>query len=171
MARNVFFSFHYQNDIFRVNTVRNHATTKGGYSAAGYFDKSLWETVQKDSGLAIKRMINGGLEGTTVTVVLIGSQTANRTWVNYEIEKSHERGNGMIGIYIHQIASAQTQTTDVKGKNPFDFIHVAAPQQFSYMAKRLIPLSNLYPTYDWVDDDGYNNFESWVEAAAKKAGK
>lgn len=27
------------------------------------------------------------------------------------------------------------------------------------------------PTYDWVNDDGYNNFGDWVEKAAKKAGR
>ena len=29
----------------------------------------------------------------------------------------------------------------------------------------------LYPTYDWVDDDGFNNLGDWVEKAAKKAGR
>jgi len=29
----------------------------------------------------------------------------------------------------------------------------------------------LYPTYDWVNDNGYLNFSDWVEKAAKKAGR
>ena len=29
----------------------------------------------------------------------------------------------------------------------------------------------MYKTYDWVDDDGYNNLAKWVEAAAKAAGR
>ena len=29
----------------------------------------------------------------------------------------------------------------------------------------------LYPTYDWKDDKGYENFGDWVEKAAKKAGR
>lgn len=171
MARKVFFSFHYQNDIFRVNTIRNHKLMKGGYQEAGYFDHSLWETVKKDSDLAIKRMINRGLQDTTVTVVLIGSQTANRTWVNYEIAKSYERGNGLLGIYIHQIRCAQSQRTDFRGANPFDFIHLEFPPRLCYMATSPIPLSNFYPIYDWIDDNGYNNFKHWIETAARNAGK
>jgi hypothetical protein len=119
-------------------------------------------------------MINAGLQGTSVTVVLIGSQTANRQWINYEIEESHKRGNGILGIYIHGIACATTQRTDSKSANPFDFLYVEQPNQssqYSYMASPKVPMSKLYPTYDWVLDEGYNNFQTWVEAAARKAGK
>jgi hypothetical protein len=35
----------------------------------------------------------------------------------------------------------------------------------------IVPLSRIYSTYDWVYDDGYNNFQNWVEAAARTAGK
>jgi hypothetical protein len=28
-----------------------------------------------------------------------------------------------------------------------------------------------YKTYDWVNDDGFNNIASWIEAAAKAAGR
>jgi hypothetical protein len=117
MARSVFFSFHYQRDIWRVNTVRNHFVTRGGYNQSGYWDHSLWEEAKKDGELALKRLINKGLQDTSVTVVLIGAETAQRRWVNYEIEKSHERGNGMLGIYIHNIANLKRQK-DYRGANP-----------------------------------------------------
>ena len=43
MAKNVFFSFHYQDVIdFRANVVRNHWVVSEKQSAAGYFDKSIW---------------------------------------------------------------------------------------------------------------------------------
>jgi MTH538 TIR-like domain (DUF1863) len=119
MSRSVFFSFHYQRDIPRVNVVRNHMMTKRGYHSAGYWDHSLWERAKKTSNLALKRMINEGLENTSVTVVLIGKETADRPWVQYEIEKSHGRGNGIIGIYIHNIRNFQQQA-DSQGQNPFD---------------------------------------------------
>ncbi len=32
-------------------------------------------------------------------------------------------------------------------------------------------LSNLFPTYDWVNDDGYENLPNWVDSAAVFAGK
>ena len=164
MARGVFFSFHYQRDITRVNVIRNHMLTKGGYHSAGYWDQSLWETAKKTSSLALKRMINQGLENTSITVVLIGKETADRPWVQYEIEKSHERGNGMIGIYIHNIRNFQQQP-DSQGQNPFG--------RFSVLNDRgiRVPMSQIYPTHNWVLNDGYNKFSTWVEAAARRAGK
>jgi hypothetical protein len=170
MARSVFFSFHYQRDIWRVNVVRNHFLTRGGYNSAGYWDHSLWEEVKRDGELALKRLINKGLEGTTITVVLIGTETSQRRWVNYEIEKSLERGNGMLGIYIHNISNRQGQK-DYQGANPFEDFTIEKAGNFSYMANTRVQLSSLYPTYDWVFDNGYNNFNPWVEDAAKVAGK
>lgn len=32
-------------------------------------------------------------------------------------------------------------------------------------------LSDLFPSYCWVNDDGYNNFSEWVECAAQKANR
>ncbi len=163
MSRSIFFSFHYQRDIFRVNIVRNHYLTKGGYNIAGYWDHSLWESVKKEGDLAIKRMINQGLKNTSVTVVLIGTETSTRPWVNYEIQKSYERSNGMIGIYIHNIRSINGYT-DFSGRNPFDNFYITLNGQNVYF-------SQIYPTYDWVRDDGYNNFSKWVENAARAVGK
>jgi hypothetical protein len=28
---------------------------------------------------------------------------------------------------------------------------------------KIYRLSSIYPIYDWVEDDGYNNFADWVE--------
>jgi hypothetical protein len=80
MARRVYFAFHYQNDIWRVNEVRQSWVTQER-QVAGFYDASLWEEAKKQSDLAIKRMINSGLQNTSVTCVLIGSETSNRRWV------------------------------------------------------------------------------------------
>lgn len=163
MARSIFISFHYQRDIWRVNVVRNHYLMKGGYTVAGYWDHSLWEETKRKGDDAIRRLINSGLNGTSVTVVLIGNQTANRRWVKYEIEKSYEWGNGMLGVYIHSIKD-KSGVVDRKGQNPFENISVTRNG-------RKVCLSGIYPTYDWVRDDGYANFGIWIEKAAKAAGK
>ena len=74
MAKRVYFAFHYQDVIdFRANVVRNHWVTKEHRDAAGFFDASLWETATKQGDVAIKRLINSGLQGTSVTCILIGS--------------------------------------------------------------------------------------------------
>lgn len=164
MARKVFFSFHYDSDIWRVNQVRNSWVTKSSIEEAGYIDKASWEKVEKQGEEAVKNWINRQLEGTSVTVVLIGTLTSTRYYVDYEIKRSYERGNGMLGIYIHQLGS-QSGVVSLKGNNPFgnSWINQANGNK--------LYLSQIYPTYDWVDNDGYNNIGAWVEAAAKRAGK
>jgi len=54
---------------------------------------------------------------------LIGAETYTRRWVRYEIIKSFDKGNGLLGIYIHKIKD-QYGKTDSKGKNPFEYVGV-----------------------------------------------
>jgi hypothetical protein len=72
MPRKVFFSFHYQRDLWRVNVVRNSGVIEG-ISAAGFHDQSLWEETERKGDDAVKKLIDSGLSGTSVTVVLIGA--------------------------------------------------------------------------------------------------
>jgi hypothetical protein len=164
MARRTFFSFHYSGDICRIGIVRNSWLTKKNRDDAGFWDSAKWEQVRKESDLAIKRWINSQLENTSVTVVLIGAETSTRDWVNYEIEKSIERGNALLGIYIHQI-NGLGKGVSRKGRNPLDDHYIPCTDGKSYKA------SSIYATYDWVDDSGYENLGIWIEAAAKRAGK
>jgi len=164
LARRVFFSFNYERDIFRVNTVRQSWLTQDR-EAAGFWDASLWEKAKLQSEAAIKRMIDEGLKNTSVTAVLIGKETDGRPYVDYEIEQSLAVGNGILGVYINGIKDARTQTMDSKGSNPLDRL------TFSAKDSRHYPFSSYFVTYDWVKDDGYANFGAWVEAAAKQRGR
>jgi hypothetical protein len=163
MARKTFFSFHYKNDVVRANHVRNSNVTKESIEAAGFVDSADFEAVEKQGEAAIKKWIDGQLSGTSVTVVLIGSQTSNREYVKYELQKSYAKGNGLLGIYIHKCKDF-SGNTDSKGSNSFGEIGKDANGNSVYF-------SVAYPCYDWVDDDGYNNLGKWIEAAAKKAGR
>lgn len=156
MARRIFFSFHYR-DIIRVNQVRNHWLTKG--EAAGYWDWSLWEKTKLRGDAAIKKMIDDALIGTSVTVVLIGKETDGRKYVDYEIEQSYIKRNGLLGVYIHNVPD-MLRRTDAKGSNPFDRWHINLNGGKRYF-------SEMFYTYDWVADNGYANFAGWVEMAAR----
>jgi MTH538 TIR-like domain (DUF1863) len=161
MARRTFFSFHYERDCWRASQVRNSWVTQDRESA-GFWDAAAWEEVKKKGTAAIEKWIDDQLKGTSVTVVLIGSETANREYVGYEIKQSHIKGNGMLGIYIHNMKDANSKT-DTKGRNPFDNWQVEKDGN-------KVLFSSLYPTYDWVNDDGRGKMGIWIEAAAKKAG-
>ena len=72
MAKCVFFSFYYQDVIdFRANVVRQHWLTKPHREAAGFFDASIWGNAKLSGDVGIKRVINSGLDGTSVTCVLV----------------------------------------------------------------------------------------------------
>lgn len=116
MARTVFFSFHYQRDIWRVNQIRNIPNVIGN-AAAGFKDASLWEEAKEKDDVIIKSMIDNALIGTSVTVIFIGAKTAGRKFINYEIRKSLERGNGLVGIQIHHLKN-QLSESDIVGKVP-----------------------------------------------------
>jgi len=153
MARRVFFSFHFGNDYWRANQVRNSWVTKPDREAAGFWDSAVWEKVKKHNEDAIKRWIREQMKGTSVTVVLIGSETSKRKFVHYEINHSWEMQKGLIGIYIHKLKDREGYT-DTKGADPFtslDFKNIR--------------------TYDWQADGGYNNLGQWIADAADRASK
>ena len=145
MARKVFFSFHYGRDVWRVNVVRNSGVVEG-VSAAGFHDASVWEETKKKGDEAIKKLIDSGLDGTSVTVVLIGAETANRSYVSYEIEKSVARGNGILGIRINNVKDKDGKT-ESPGPIPPVLANIGAP------------------IYDWE----YGRLGEWVERAYKTA--
>lgn len=123
MARRVFFSFHWA-DIQRANVVRKAQTVRAAGDEAGFYDASLWEEARTRGPAAIKRLIDEGLKGSSVTAVLIGSETARRPWVRYEIEQSYNLSRGLLGIHINSIRDWSTQQTRTPGLNPFDWIAV-----------------------------------------------
>jgi hypothetical protein len=125
MARRVFFSFHYQRDIWRINQIRNIGEIVGA-SAAGFHDASLWEEAKKKGDAAIKAMIDEGLKNTSVTVVCIGSATAGRNYINYEINRSIARGNGLLGLQIHDLKDKNGRV-DAVGEIPTLLVKIGAP--------------------------------------------
>lgn len=192
MAKRVFFSFHYKDVAeLRANVVRNSWLTKPDRQAAGFFDASIWEDAKKQSDLALKRLINGGVDGTTNTCVLVGSETYARPWVRYEIFKSLLRGNHLLAVHINSI-KGKDQLTKSLGQNPFDYLGIRfsadgksgeliewkEKEWVQYMkidgksvhdvkapagyAGKSVKLKDLYKIYDWVADDGYSNFSNWL---------
>lgn len=147
MARRVFFSFHFENDIWRANQVRN-ANVVAGPDVAGFFDHSEYEEAKRKGDEEIKRLIRAKLNNTTVTVVLIGTGTAGRPYVKYEIEQSIARKNGLLGIHIHHLKD-QSERTSVRGPKPS------------------VPHGVEFPAYDWDGDLARCRRE--IEAAGKRS--
>ncbi|MBW3197231.1 TIR domain-containing protein [Marinobacter nauticus] len=162
MARKVFFSFHYERDVRRIVQVRNSWVVRPEGEAQPFYDKAEFEEAKRRAG-GIEEWIEQQLKGTSVTVILFGAETYDRKWVRHEIKRSYELNKGILAIDIHRIKDPQ-KGSDVKGKNPLDC-------WFIEKDGRKVYFSEMYQTYDWVNDDGYKNLSSWIEKAATAAGR
>ena len=197
MARRVFFSFHYQPDVHRAQVVRNSWVTKPDRETAGFFDASVFESKKRTSDDALKRFLNDGLNGSSVTCVLAGSETASRRWVRYELLRSFVEGKGMLAIAIHGIPNMQRQLANA-GTNPLARLGgeikngtlkfkesdgsnwtwstdvPSMPESsvaYNLGGQTNFTFDRIFPTYNWAANDGYSNLSLWVEAAARAAGR
>src|SRR5262245_44635779 len=107
MARSVFFSFLYKPDVHSVAQMRSIRAIAGN-SATNDNDS---HTVTKSGDAAIEKWIADQMQGRSCTVVLVGTETANRKWINHEIVQSWKKGLGVVGIHIHGIKSLDGYTS------------------------------------------------------------
>jgi hypothetical protein len=149
VARRVFFSFHFDRDIWRANQVRN-CNVVHGVEVAGYFDHSEYQDAKQRGDSAIRDMIDRHLSGTSVTVVLIGAETAYRPWVKYEVEQSIKRDNALVGIQISHLKNVYG-LTDTQGPAPS------------------VPWGTEFPVHRWANSATW--FSLLIEEAGQRADK
>ena len=84
-------------------------------------------------------------------VVLVGENTANRKWINYEIIKSWNERMGVVGIYIYGLKNSEGYVSK-KGNNPFDYIGYGdTGKKLSKIVKCYNPIGeNSQERYDWI---------------------
>lgn len=159
MARRAFYSFHYKPDNWRASTVRNIGTVEGNKPATD----NDWESITGGGDDAIKRWIANQMNGRSCTVVLVGTNTANRKWINYEIVKSWDDGMGVVGIRIHGLKNSDGETSTT-GNNPFDYItHGSSKKKLSEIVKCYNPAgTNSQERYDWIKTHLSNAVEEAV---------
>lgn len=193
--RHTFYSFHYA-DVFRVNHVRNSGRIRDEDKGLRPRDKSLWESVRRTDPANLRRVINAGLQSTTVTCVLAGEETYAREWVRYEIAKSLQRGNGLLTVYIDGCQCPRNGFAPRgpdplacmalgwdqciyeyrnHGWYPYDKIPTRIPNWPRWLAKpdygRVMQLSSGTNAYDWINDNGRLNLIRWTCQAARAAGR
>jgi len=158
MARRVFYSFHYKPDNWRASQIRNIGAVEGNTPVSD----NDWETVTKGGEKAIKKWIDGQLEGRSCTIVLIGEKTAGRKYIKYEIEESWNSGKGVLGIYVNNLKNSNGNQAS-KGRNPFDDFTVGKDkEELSSIVKTYNPpYSTSTNVYDYIK----KNLSDWVEEA------
>lgn len=155
----VFYSFHFDNDVMRVQQVRNIGSIEGNTPTS----PNQWEQLKRTGKKAVENWVDQNMKYKRCVIVLIGTDTWNRPWVKYEIEKAWNDGKAILGIYIHNLRCPRNGTSR-KGKNPFD--------EFSFNDGR--KLSSVIPCHDPNSINAYqdisNNIGRWISnAIANKA--
>ena len=113
--RQVFYSFHFDNDVFRVQQIRNIGALEGNTPVS----VNDWEAIKKKGDAAIQKWIGENMDYRSCVIVLVGEKTAARPWVKYEIKKAWADGKGLLGIYVHNLKDPKTGK-GTKGTNPFE---------------------------------------------------
>lgn len=156
--KRVFFSFHFQRDAFKVGQIRNSWVGNRAFEGQPYLDKAAWETIERRGAAAVRNWIDTQMNGTSVTIVLIGAETLQRPWVKYEMAKTIERKAGLIGISLTGMKNidqlVEFKQSSVSG-SPFEYKAFGAH----------------YPVYNWVNDNGRANLGAWIDAAARSVGR
>jgi len=152
--RQVFYSFHFDNDVMRVQQIRNIGAIKDNKPVSA----NTWEEIRRNGKLAIKKWIDDNMNYRSCVIVLVGEKTADRPWVKYEIKKAWNEGKGLLGIFIHNIKCPRNGKCK-RGPNPFEKITLTNGKK----------LSSVVRCYNPSRTDAYNdikdNFEMWIEEA------
>ena len=163
--RRAFYSFHFDIDAWRAGQVRNIGVTEHDEPVSS----NAWEEVKRGGDAAIRKWINDQMSTRSCVIVLIGSQTANRKWVNYEIERAWTDKKGLLGINIHRLLNQDGKAT-AKGNNPFLYIKLTSGETIANYPQH----ARVYdpPHTDSKDVYGYikDHLEEWVENAIKNRG-
>lgn len=153
----VFYSFHFDNDVMRVQQIRQMGMIDGDEPVS----KNEWETVKRNGASAIEKWIDANMLYKRCVVVLIGTETHARPWVQHEIKKAWTDNRGLLGIHIHNLRCPNNGIS-AKGTSPFN--------QFSFKdasGRIVVP-----PVYDPPAHDAYNhiknNLAAWVDDAIAK---
>lgn len=156
--RQIFYSFHFDNDVMRVQQIRNIGALEDNKPVSA----NDWEEVKKKGEASIKQWINDNMNYRSCVVVLVGEETSKRPWVKYEIQKAWEDRKGLVGIYIHNLKDPNTGTC-TQGTNPFD--------QFTFKQNGEVYTIKCHnPKATDAYNDIKEHIEDWVEAAIAQRG-
>lgn len=156
----VFYSFYYKRDAWRVQQIINMGQLEG----QPILNSQGWEQVKRQGDAAIEKWIDEQMKYKTAVVVLAGSLTATRPWVQYEIAKAWNEKRPLVGIRIHGLAD-RDGTTDPVGGNPFAKLSLPGGETLVNYVPLHTPSGR---DSQAVHDDISVNLKAWVATAYKR---
>lgn len=161
VARSIFASFHYTGDADRVQQVLKMGAIEGDSLVVA----QDWESVKYKTDAAIENWIHTQMLRKSAVVVLVGSETASRKWVDYEIRKAWDDRRPLVGIRIHGLKGLDGKTSS-RGANPFSKVTL---KDGTCLDSRI----DLHDPAGVASTDVYksisDNIDSWIANAKKRA--
>jgi len=158
LGKRVYFSYYHELDHDRVTRLREAGVVEGNVPVS----RQDWKRITQGGGVAIEGWISAQLSGKSCIVVLIGTATAGRMWINHEVRKAWRQNRGVVGVYVHNLEDRHGNQS-AKGANPFDEISIEGG---------IAMLSSIVKAYDpphSASDDVYryviDHLEEWIEEA------
>ncbi|WP_428278138.1 TIR domain-containing protein [Candidatus Palauibacter sp.] len=158
MARRCFFSFHYKPDNSRAAQVRNMGMVDGNFPVSD----NDWESITQGGDGAIRKWIQDQLYRRSCTIVLVGTNTAGRKWIDHEIIESWNRGMGVVGIHIHGLKNLDRR---ISGKGPNPFAHIG----YGNSGTKLSSIVKCYNPQGTNSKDRYAWIKKYLEDAVEEA--
>jgi len=158
IKRQVFYSLHYKPDCWRAAQVRSIGSIQGNHPAPD----NDWSKIVSLGDDAVTRWIRAQMKFRSCTIVLVGSNTANRKWIDFEIKESWRLGMGVAGISIHGLKNSLGEIS-LMGKNPFDSYSLNGQAMTSFVKCYDPPGRDSKERYSWIA----NNIASIADEAVR----
>jgi len=160
MVRRVFFSFHFANDFWRTQQVRNMNALEGQKLCSA----NDWEEVKRKGQESIEKWIDDQLQGKTCVVVLVGAETANRPWVIHEISRGWNKNLGVLGIRIDRLLDTASRPS-AAGTNPLSNVTFTGTRRtLADVAPLKVPIGGYSKA---IYASIASNIEGWIEEAIR----
>ncbi len=159
MTRKIFYSFHFDNDVMRVQQIRNIGVLEGNRPVT----PNRWEEIKKGGVPAIEKWIDENIARASCVVVLIGKETHKSRWVKQEIRKAWNNHKGLVGIYIHNLRDPNSGACS-KGINPFSQIEL---KNGSNLSARIPVYDAGQDAYGWIERNISHIVEKGIQSSRK----
>jgi hypothetical protein len=116
MAKRIFISYHHKDQQKAKGFNLLQWNKNVGVEFVG---RHLLDPVDSSNEDYIAAKVKEQMKGTSVTVVLLGHEAENSSWVKWEIEQSLEKGNGILAIKLYDDVPDPTPESPV-GKILYD---------------------------------------------------
>jgi hypothetical protein len=108
IKRKVFISYHHRNDQKYFELFKKHFSARFDV----FYDNSLERVIESDSAQYISRKIKEDyIFGSSVTIVLCGSETFKRKYIDWEIHATLDYKHALIGLALPSLSILQQNLT------------------------------------------------------------